>query len=191
MANKKTAKPGIVLKTSEFPIPQNIEEAAEMLAKLGEEQQEAETIAARADLEVSRIRQSADEMIRPMQENMMGRFDALRAFAEARRLELTDNGKKKSIKLPSGEMKWRTTPPKVEIEDEAALLQAIEGTAHFAQFARNKTFIDKDALKKDAETAAKLPGVTITQGEEFRVKPERASSELNANAIKKMLKADS
>ncbi|MBU1034873.1 host-nuclease inhibitor Gam family protein [Patescibacteria group bacterium] len=189
MAKKKTAKPGIVMKITEFPIPQTIEEAADMLAKLGETQREAEGIAGRTDIEVARIRQSGGELIGPLQASMQGMFNALRAFAEARRQELTNGGKTKLIKLPTGEMKWRTTPPKVEIEDEAALLKAIEGTDHYAQFACNKTFIDKDALKKDAETAATLPGVTITQGEDFRVKPESASGELTDATIQKLLKA--
>jgi phage host-nuclease inhibitor protein Gam len=188
-AAKMKGKPGVKVKRFVGLIPQTIEHASELLGELGEKQREAKAVADETDAEVTRIKEASEAKLLRLQHEIAKIFIMLRSFANVRRHELTDGGKKKTIELATGVLSWRMTPFKVGIEDEEAVLAKIEELG-LDQFLRHPpAVIDRDALKKDLTAAGNIPGITITQVEEFRVKPESGTGELNASTVNKLLKA--
>lgn len=86
--------------------------------------------------------------------------DDLTAWCSTRRQELTDDGKRKTVRFADGTIAWRKRPPSVEIDDiEAAVVALVR--AKRTDLLRTKTTIDKEGLLKlGREEAAKL-GIRI------------------------------
>jgi len=94
----------------------------------------------------------------------------VQAYCEAHRADLTQNGKKKSVRFPSGQIGWRKRPASILIADaEVALADALRWG--LTQFVRTKNSLDKDAMLKEPKVAATVVGVTVVAGaEEFIIK---------------------
>lgn len=163
--------------------PKTLDQAAKHLAMLGRRQRQAQRLADRIDAQVARCRDEGNDKLRPVLERMMALFLGLKDFADAHRDELTEQRDKKTVRLATGELSWRNTPPKLEIADvDAALKQILK--MKITEFVRRPPpEIDKDALKKNPDAARAIVGVRITQVEEFRAKPEAATADLTAKAI--------
>lgn len=168
---------------SKIRAPKTLDQAAKHLAMLGRRQRQAQRLADRIDAQVARCRDEGNDKLRPVLERMLDLFLGLKNFAEAHRDELTEQREKKTVRLATGDLSWRNTPPKLEIDDaEQALKQILK--MKIEEFVRRPPpEIDKDALKKNPDAARAIAGVRITQVEEFRAKPEAATAELTARAI--------
>lgn len=183
------AKPGVAKARRALRIPQNLDQATTLLGELGALQHRAQALADATDAAVARIREKADANLAALHQKIADRFEKLRAFSTARRNELTEDGKTKTIKLATGKMFWRDTPSRIEIEDEKKVLAFMEGYMEFEKFIRRPDpEIDRAEMRKDEDLAETIPGVKVESGEEFRVKPESGTGELNASMVEKLLK---
>ena len=97
-------------------------------------------------------------------------------WAEANRSELTRDGKTKTVKLAAGEISWRVRPPKVRITGEGIVAEALKRLG-LERFLRTKQEVDKEALLREPEAAKAIPGVTISQREDFVVVPHESQIE--------------
>lgn len=187
---KKSAKPGVEVKEPKYAVPQTIEQAAELLATLGMLSHEAKKEADKIDEIVALAREAGETILRPLRDDIKLCFDGLKAYANANRDKLTNGGKKKSVKLSTGTLRWHMKPPKVDIENPEAVTKLLKEMG-LEDWVRTKSEPDKAAMRKDAEKAASIEGVTVTQSEEFKVKPESGTGELNEAAISDLTKAPS
>lgn len=104
------------------------------------------------------------EQVKPLQQ-------AVQAYCESRRDELTNGGKQKTAYFTTGEVQWRAKPPAVKISSVAKVIEAIKNTG-FLQFLRVKEEINKEALLADPKTARSISGISIRENEEeFVIKP--------------------
>ncbi|NNI07703.1 host-nuclease inhibitor Gam family protein [Pasteurella multocida] len=104
------------------------------------------------------------EQVKPLQQ-------AVQAYCESRRDELTNGGKQKTAYFTTGEVQWRAKPPAVKISSVAKVIEAIKNTG-FLQFLRVKEEINKEALLADPKTACSINGISIRENEEeFVIKP--------------------
>lgn len=104
------------------------------------------------------------EQVQPLQQ-------AVQAYCESRRDELTNGGKQKTAYFTTGEVQWRAKPPAVKISSVAKVIEAIKNTG-FLQFLRVKEEINKEALLADPKTACSINGISIRENEEeFVIKP--------------------
>ena len=80
-------------------------------------------------------------------------------------------------------MGWRTSPPAVQIKDVEDVIKRIKKLG-LVDFIRTKETIDKPAMLKNPEKAKSVQGVSITQNEEFFVKPAELKVEVTGRKWK-------
>lgn len=170
------------------PVPQTLEDAAAAVARIGVLQRAAKAIADMTDAKVTEIRERADAELQPVHRELHETFDGILRFAAAHRDELTRGGTTKSVKLPTGTIRWRDTPAKLEIDNESELLRLLTEGKYDELIRTPKPELDKPAIKKAMQDGLALPGAELTQTEEFHVKPEEGTGELNESKVAKLLK---
>jgi phage host-nuclease inhibitor protein Gam len=155
-------------------VPQNMDQAAEMVARMGAIERELTVAATALAEEVAQAKNKAEASAAPLKAEleMLGR--GVHLWAEANRETLTDGGRRKTVRLATGEIAWRALPPSVKLRDTNAVMEALR--AHqLGKFIREKFEIDREAMLREPALAATVPGVTIASGvEEFVVTPTQA-----------------
>lgn len=151
--------------------PQSREEAERVLARLGELQREMALIALSAEEAVAAHKSLAEELAAPLRTEAEALRRGLQLWAEANRAALTEGGRTKTVRLATGEIAWRVRPPSVRVRDMKRVLEALVQLG-LARFIRVKQEVDKEAMLREPELAAQVPGVSIgSEGEEFVVSP--------------------
>lgn len=169
------------------PIPENLDEAAKFLAQIGEEQRAADKVKSIFNTKVDKLKAEAADDVKPHQEKISQLVEGLFAYAEAHRDELTDSGKRKTVKVPTGTFGWRMTPPAVSLRDIKSILVSLKSLG-LKQFIRTNEEIDKEAMLKEPEVAKTVKGVSISQHEEFTAKPTELEVEI-ISKVDKLRKA--
>lgn len=158
-------------KAPALPVPQTRDEAADAIRRIGELQREIEALQVSAKEDVAAVNDRYAREITRRSDEVDCLTDGLRVWAEARKKELTNDGRTKTARLPTGEVSWRGRPPRVVVRAVEAVLMAIRERS-LSQFLRVKEEIDKEAMLADPTLARSIPGVTIASaGEDFVVTP--------------------
>ncbi len=178
MAKKKAAKRTVVV------VPCDEGEANKAIARVGDCQRKIARVNQWLNDRIQKLKDEAEDKIRVISDEITNEVDGLFAFAQAHRDDLTDGGKTKTVKLPNGELAWRTTPPAVSVRGIQAAVENFERLG-LHQFVRTKKEVDKEAVLRESELIEGIKGVSISQREEFVVKPAEADAEI----IKKLKKA--
>lgn len=161
------------------PVPQTRVEAETL----------AETLAARIRCSERRASEAADRIaaikadLKRSQETDAQRtkreLAALAAWVTVNRGELL-TGERKSAQLGAGTVGYRSTPPKIEFDDEEMTVIALEELGR-TDLLRTVTEIDREALKADPEAIGQLAGVRVTTTERFFFKPLDVDSEIQTS----------
>ena len=170
-----------------IPVPKDLEEAANFLSSIAHEQHQVDKIQADLNEEIGELKTTAMSEVKPYEENISRLVEGLFAFAESRRDELTDAGKRKTVRLPTGQFSWRMTPSAVSIRNTELVLARLK-ELKLERFIRTKEEPDKEAMLKEQKVAKTVKGVSISQHEEFVVKPAELKEELTSN-VNKLKKA--
>lgn len=171
------------IKRPVIPVPKNLDEAAEFLAEIGEERRAIDSVQSDFNAEVDMLKSKAIAETKPHENKISQLVEGLFAYAEAHRDELTENGKRKTIEVPTGIFGWRITPPAVSLHNIKTILKNLKSLG-LERFIRTREEIDKEALLKESEVAKTIKGVFITQREEFIVKPAELAVEITTSADK-------
>lgn len=188
----------MIVKHPVFPVPQNQEEAADFVRRIRDTYQEINSIKAGFNEQTQALNEQIEglkkqiEVIRtepqakakPLGEKISQLFEGLLVFSEGHREQLTDAGKHKSVKVASGLFGWRLTPPFVSIRNVKKIVAVLKERA-LERFLRIKEELDKEAMLKESEIAASIPGVWVGQKEEFFVKLADADFEI-AKEVRKL-----
>lgn len=158
------------LKHEVVPVPQNKGEAVRYMRQIARAQREIDKINTKLNEDVEKLTEKATERIAPHQQEIDDLVDGLYIYASANRNALTDGGKKKTISWPTGKFGWRFTPPKVALKKVADVLAALKEKG-LERFIRVKESVNKEALLEEPEVAQTIKGVSVTQHEEFFVRP--------------------
>ena len=179
-------------KRVEFVVIQNEQQADQALSEIGAAQRAIHAIDGGYQIELTALKQRyAQELVDPL-DAINKRFVGLYEFAQSNRGTLL-SGDSKTIKLPSGELRWRFTPFSVAFKNKMNNDEAVEALkeAGLPEFVRTKEEPNKEAMLKDAESRAKaaaVPGIKIVQNEEFVAKPNEGLEDVVGD-VKKLLKA--
>ena len=168
-------------------VPRSLNEAAQFLAEIGQEQRATDKIQSGLNAKVDELKAKAMVDVEPHQKNISELVEGLFAFAEAHRDELTNGGKHKTVEVPTGTFGWRMTPPAVKLRDVESILKSLK-SLKLKRFIRTKEEVDKEAMLKEPETAKTVKGVSIGQHEEFIAKPSELEVEI-AIEVDKLKKA--
>ncbi|MDP1815175.1 MAG: host-nuclease inhibitor Gam family protein [Leadbetterella sp.] len=168
-------------------VPKSLNEAAQFLAEIGQEQRATDKIQSDLNAKVDELKAKAMADVKPHQEKVSQLVEGLFAYAEAHRDELTDGGKRKTVEVPTGTFGWRMTPPAVSLRGVKSILKSLK-SLKLKRFIRTKEEVDKGAMLKEPDVAKTVTGVSISQREEFVAKPAVLEVEI-ATQVDKLKKA--
>lgn len=152
------------------PVPQNKAAADQEIYLIGEAQRARQIIQKEMNDEMAEVKARFEELGAEHKDTIKSRSEAVQAWAEANREDLTKSGKIKSVKLGNGEIKWRITPPKVSIRGAQEVVENLL-KAGLDLFVRTKKEVNKDAILNDPDAVSHIKGIGITQGEDFVIIP--------------------
>lgn len=160
------------IKTDTFAVRYQTRDEVEVAIKeIGDLNRELERLAIEQNDKLAAITEEYAPLMNEVKEKTKPMMDAVQAWCESRRDELTQNGKTKTGTFNTGEVQWRVRPPSVGIRGVDSVLDSLKMRG-FTQFIRIKEEINKEAMLNEPDTAASVPGVTIKTGvEDFVITP--------------------
>jgi phage host-nuclease inhibitor protein Gam len=153
-----------------FPVPQDKDAVVEAIAAIGRHQRERERIQAAMNDALAEVRQGFETQAAPHAEAIKGLSAGVQTWCEAHRDRLTQEGKVKTARLASGEVRWRTRPPSVSVRAVDTVLEALK-RLHLTRFIRTKEEVNKEAILTEPEAVSHIKGITINQKEDFVIVP--------------------
>ena len=170
------------LKTNGITVPATRKQAEDLLFGIGELQREVARKETNMNDELAAIKRKYGDEVKPLNAVIDDQFAALHMYAEANKDDLLE-GKLKSCKMATGDIGWRTSTPKVTVRNVKVVLESLKQLG-LSQFIRMKEEINKEAILADKDQkAASINGITISQKDEFWVKPYESEIE-KAQAVK-------
>lgn len=167
MAKKPTR-----IKTDTFAVRYQTRDEVETAIKaIGDLNRELERLAIEQNNKLAAITEEYAPLMNEVKEKLAPKQDAVQAWCESRRDELTQNGKTKTGSFNTGEVQWRQRPPSVGIRGAESVLESLR-TLGLVRFIRTKEEVNKEAMLNEPELAATVAGVTIKTGvEDFVITP--------------------
>lgn len=151
-------------------VPQTLDELNKAITEIGIAQRERDRIQADMNDALAAQREAWETQAAPHAARIKELTAGVQQYCEAHRADLTQQGKVKTAKLASGEVSWRTRPPSVSVRGADVVIEAMKGLG-LQRFIRTKEEPNKEAMLAEPEVAKQVRGVTISQGEDFVVKP--------------------
>jgi phage host-nuclease inhibitor protein Gam len=151
-------------------VPADSTQVAEAIKEIGFHQNERKRIEATMNDELLKVRAGYESDAKAHKERMDELMKGVQLYCEANRALITKDGKTKTVSFATGEVSWRLRPPSIVIRNAAALVEVLKARL-LTRFLRVKEEIDREAMGKDLDIARELPGVTVSQKEDFVVKP--------------------
>ncbi|MER2545918.1 MAG: host-nuclease inhibitor Gam family protein [Candidatus Accumulibacter phosphatis] len=169
------------LKTVAAPIvPQTREEVSDLIAGIGIDSREITLMEVEMNDAMARIKEEYEQLAEPCRRRIEAAQRGVQAFCEANRLELTAQGKVKTHQFTTGEVSWRTRPPSVRITGEESVMFSLRSLG-LTRFLRVKEEINREAILNEPSAVAGVPGIRISQLEDFVVTPFEV--ELSARGV--------
>lgn len=154
----------------EHPVPQSRDAVVDAIADIGYAQRERVRIEAEMNDALAEIRLGFEQQALPYAERIKSLSAGVQTWCEANRAALTQDGKTKTARLASGEIKWRTRPPSVSVRAADVVIQALKAMK-LDRFIRTREEVNKEAILADPAAVTHIKGVTITQKEDFVIVP--------------------
>jgi len=154
-------------------VPQSREMAAIAIANIGALSRQLVRTESLMNDELASIKKGWEEAAEPLRAQIAALNQGVQTWAEANRDTLTQNGKVKPCALTTGEIAWRMRPPSVRITGAEAVLDTLRRLG-LKRFIREKEEVNKDAILNEPEAVSHVPGIAISQGEDFVVVPFEA-----------------
>ncbi|HNC51224.1 MAG TPA: host-nuclease inhibitor Gam family protein [Accumulibacter sp.] len=151
-------------------VPQTREEVAELIAGIGIDNRELTMMEVEMNNALARIKEDYEQRAEPARRRIEAAQRGVQAFCEANRQELTANGKVKTHQFTTGEVQWRTRPPSVRITGEESVMFSLRALG-LLRFLRVKEEINREAILNEPSAVAGVPGIRISQIEDFVVTP--------------------
>lgn len=166
------AKKSTRIKTDTHAVRLQSRDDVELAIKqIGDLQRQLEQTAIEQNNELSAITEKYAPTLTALKEQIEPVQQAVQAWCESRRDELTQNGKTKTGVFNTGEVQWRQRPPSVAVRGVDSVIDSLK-TLGLLRFIRTKEEINKDAMLNEPELAATVAGVTIRKGvEDFVITP--------------------
>lgn len=183
MAKKKAVKGLKVV------VPESLEKVTDFIRQIGEHRRVCDQVEIVLNVEIEKLKAQAVRKTGLRQEAIDKLFEEIYSFAKLHRSELTQDGKKKTVKLPTGSFRWRTAPAVVSLEDEEKVIAQCKSLG-FERFIRTTEHVDKKAMLGEEKVSADIEGVEIKKGKEFFVvEPSGVSAKISKGTeeLKKVL----
>ncbi|HEY1502946.1 MAG TPA: host-nuclease inhibitor Gam family protein [Stellaceae bacterium] len=154
------------------PVPQSFDEARDFILEIGKQQRVRTLLETEMNNQLEDLRRRFERDAGVYSAKIKQLSEGLAIWAAANRAVLTKDGKTKTAVLATGELRWRMTPPAVTIRGVKDVIAALA-----TRFIRTKEEVDKEAILKEPDAVKGIPGITITQREEFVIVPNETKLE--------------
>jgi phage host-nuclease inhibitor protein Gam len=152
-------------------VPQNRDEAAAEIRKIGDLQREFFRAQAAMNDDIAVITASAQPVLEEIKTQITSLQEAVQGYCEANRDDLTSGGKVKTANLITGEVQWRQRPPSVRVSKSELVLETLARLG-LMRFIRTKEEVNKDAILDEPDAVRGVAGLTIVTGvEDFVITP--------------------
>lgn len=158
---------------STVPVPQSRGQVVDSIREIGERQRELQRLQAAMNDELAAVKERWEHVAAPHAQRIDALNQGVQIWCEANRDTLTQGGKTKTAAFASGEVAWRMRPPSVRVTGKDAVLDALR-RAGLRRFIREIQEVNKEAILNEPEAVALVPGIVISQGEDFIVTPFEA-----------------
>lgn len=166
MSKRKKLKAAAV----EHPVPQSLDECAEFIARIGEAQRQRALIEVAMNEDLAARKKAYEEQAKPFGERIAELTKGVQTWCEANRARITHDGRVKFHRFATGEVKWRLRPPSIAVRGVEAVIACLKRMG-LNQFVRTKEEVNREAMLDDIDTAKTVPGVAVSQKEDFVVEP--------------------
>ncbi len=157
-------------------IPASRDEVASAIYEIGLRQRERQHIEATMNDELAAIRAKHEAKAQVHAEEIKRLATGVQIYCETHREELLGVERTKTVKLATGEIRWRMRPPSVSIKGVDTVIEALERLG-LARFVRVKKEVNKDAILAEVEAVQGIKGITVKQGEDFIIRPHETELE--------------
>lgn len=157
-------------------VPQDKDQANEFISEIGRLQRDRDRIAADMNDEMAKIKERFETQALPMAERIRLLSQGVQIWCAAHRAELTDGNKVKHAILAAGKINWRMRPKKVALRGKEAVIEVLKSMG-LVRFIRTIEEVNKEALLGEEEVATAVPGISISQGEDFVITPHETQLE--------------
>lgn len=151
-------------------VPQSRDQVAELIARIGSDSRALKVLESEMNDALAAIKEQYEQRAEPTRQSIDSAQRGVQAWCEANRTELTVAGKVKTHAFTTGEVAWRTRPPSVRITGEEAVMFSLRTLGLF-RFIRTKEEINREAILNEPKAVAGVPGIKISQIEDFVVTP--------------------
>ncbi|MDT3671822.1 MAG: host-nuclease inhibitor Gam family protein [Aromatoleum sp.] len=155
------------------PVPQTRDQVSNHIREIGERNRELMRITAAMNDELAAVKERWEAEAQPHSQRIESLTAGIQIWSEANRDTLTQGGKTKTATFPAGEIAWRLRPPSVRVTGAEAVLDALRRLG-LSRFVRQKDEVNKEAILNEPAAVANVPGISISQGEDFVVTPFEA-----------------
>lgn len=169
------------IKAISVEMPQDRDQVENIVKRIGELQGRVKRKETVLNDQINSLKTEAAQDVAPLNEEITELFKQCHAFAEANKSNLL-TGRSRTVKLGAGDMGWRRNPPKCSIRGTDAVIESLE-RLKFNEAVRTKKEIAKDVILNDPEKYQDVKGISVSQTEEFFVKPNETELE-KAEVIK-------
>lgn len=155
-----------------YPVPQDADDVARAILDIGEHQRVIARLEAEANDRLAQLKAEYELQAAPYREQIKELAAGVQTYCDARREELT-GGKVKFAKFASGEVNWRTNPPKVVTKRGIGIDTIIEllKARGLQRLIRTKEELAKDLILAEPEAVAGMRELSIEQSETFCITP--------------------
>lgn len=156
------------IKKSQTSVPASLFEADVLVQKIGQTQDAINEIKKELKREIAELKAEAAKKLAPLALERSNQINALFAFANPQKDELTEEAR--SIELASGVFGWRWTTPRVETQqDDKETVARLKANGNDA-FVRVVEKVNRRAILAQQ---LEIPGISCIQSDEFFVVPKQ------------------
>ncbi|MEX0649835.1 MAG: host-nuclease inhibitor Gam family protein [Candidatus Andersenbacteria bacterium] len=158
-------------KTSRTTAIRSLKDAARVVGKIGQLKRNLERVTVQMNEKIEKIKQPYTEKAGGYIAELEPLMEAMFRYAQGNRPQLTDNGERQTVKLPTGSFYWRKTGKSVQFtgsDDELVDLLKALGLSDWVRVVEEP---NRERMLQEEEKAQAVAGVTIEQREVFYVKP--------------------
>jgi phage host-nuclease inhibitor protein Gam len=152
-------------------IPTSRQDLVDKIAELGRQERLRAKIEVEMNNSITKIKQRYEEEVDPVNQAIKALSAGITAYCEVNRDDLTDNGKVKTVNLPSGTISWRKCPPSVRLTKPENVIELLKKKG-LSRFVRIKEEVNKDMILSEQAAVTGVKGITIVrEKEELAIEP--------------------
>ncbi len=146
-------------------IPSTRQELDEKIAELGRQERIKAKIESDMNEDMSQIKKRYEEQAEPVAARIKSLISGIEKYCVVHYKELTDDGKNRTVFLPSGTLSWRKCPPSVRLSKPNKIIEILKEKG-LERYIRVNEEVSKDIILAEPLPVAGIKGITIIKEKE-------------------------